>query len=201
MVVGIVCEGCGTQTQESGSTVSSGSGGVSSSDANATSNDNNATSNGGSTSSDDNSTIFDPTDAIYDTKACDSNFYHVASDASYVGDLVQENGANFTSISEEGLWLRSDHLEADASNKEKAWVYLYYKSFPDKTKLGFLGESSVALSGVFEVVYDLAWSDQNLSGLDNTLYVQSNFTQKPSCYRFTLDSTNGSDINVTKVYR
>ena len=198
VVVGIVAGGCGTQTDSSAPVHV-----INPPDNNTTPPDGNSTlpPDNNVTPPDDNSTIFDPTDALYDGNACNANYYHVASDASYIGELVQENGANFTSISEDGLWLRSDHLEADTSKKEKAWVYLYYKPFPDRTKLGFLGESSVALSGVFEVVYDLAWTDQNLSGLDNTLYVQSNKTQKPSCYRFTLDQINGSDINITKVYR
>jgi len=146
--------------------------------------------------------IFDTTgDVIYDSNACNANFYRTAADASYNGDSSSENGSSFFNVENEGLLIRSEHLESDPSKLGKTWVTLFYKTFPTKDDLGLQGTTSYLMDGFFHLSYDIAWTDGSIPNVDNTLYVQSAQTEKPSCHRLVLDSVTGQDIDVQKVYR
>ncbi len=174
--------------------------------------DNNGTTNpdDNTTNPDDNITnpddqqpdsIFDTVNAIYDPNACNANFYRVASDASYAGDETGENGSSFFVVQGQGLEIRSEHLEVEVEQLDKTWVTLYYKAFPDPTQLNKRGLTSYKMDGFFYITYDLAWSDETIAGLDNTMYVKSANGTKPLCYRLVLDTAIGSQIDVQKVYR
>ena len=145
--------------------------------------------------------LFDTTNAEYDPNACNGNMYRVASDASYSGQKSGENGSSLFYVDGQGLWIGSEHLEPDPENSDKTWVLLYYKSFPDPNSLGLQGSTSYTMDGVFQISYDIAWSDESISGIDNKVYVQSENGEKPSCYRTYLDKVIGSQLEVTKVYR
>jgi len=150
--------------------------------------------------------MFDTTNAVYDSSACNANIYRVASDASYGGSKSGENGSGLfqatdSSGNTQGLWIGSEHLEAEPDKRKKTWVILYYKSFPDPSSLNTQGETSYTMDGVFQLSYDIAWSDKSINGIDNKVYVQSANGEKPSCYRIYLDKEIGSQLEVTKVYR
>lgn len=177
-------------------------------DTNSTKPDANSTKPDSNTADDCVDAIFDCKNAVLDKNACDVNRYNLASDASYGGSKDGENGASSFKVDNEGLWIQSGHLEAEPSKKDRTWVHLYYKKFPDsyKSALGNQGDASYVMKGVFMLSYDIAWSDESISGIDNVLYVQSsNYDkdggEKPSCYRTTLNNVSGSKIDVTKVYR
>ena len=145
--------------------------------------------------------LFDTNGAEYDPYACNGNLYRVASDASYSGTKSGENGATLFPVNGQGLWIGSEHLEAEPENKDKTWVMLFYKAFPDPASLGVQGSTSYTMNGVFQISYDIAWSDTSISGVDNKVYVQSANGKKPSCYRMYLNQVDGSKLEVTKVYR
>jgi hypothetical protein len=145
--------------------------------------------------------IYDSVDALYDSNACNVNSYRVASDASYAGSNTGENGANLFTVLNEGLWIGSLHLEADATQSAKTLVTLYYHPFPDATLLGNQGTTSLQVKGVFQLLYDVAWSDESIENLDNIVYVKSTQTAIPTCYRVTLNSVLGSEAKIEKVYR
>jgi len=150
---------------------------------------------------------FDKVDAIYDANACNPATYKLASDASYNGINLGENGSNFFSIKDQGLEIRSEHLEGDPTNSYKTWVTLFYKSFPDSKYLGLQGYTSYLMQGVFYLTYDIAWSDQSIGGIDRTMYMQTTKDTtlekdaKLTCYRLSLNSVIGTQIDVRKVYR
>ncbi|MDO8454151.1 MAG: hypothetical protein Q7S59_06225 [Sulfurimonas sp.] len=169
-----------------------------------TTNDNNSTddnsSNGGGSTVTPESD-FDTVGAIYDASACNASTYQIARDASYNGVNVGENGSDFFSVKSQGLEIRSEHLEGDSVNGGKTWVTLFYKSFPDIRNLNLQGYTSYVMDGVFFLTYDIAWSDKSIAGIDNTMYVQSAITTKPSCYRLILNNVVGTQISMKKVYR
>lgn len=144
---------------------------------------------------------FDTNDAIYDANACKADLYFTARDASYNGDDSAENGASFFSVVGQGLELRSEYLDGDSSNNSKTIVTLFYKSFPDQKHFNIQGYTSYLREGEFILSYDIAWSDFSITGIDRTLYVQSNKSTKPTCYRLVLNTALGSEIDVKKVYR
>lgn len=142
---------------------------------------------------------FDYVDAIEDPLACTTNSgYRVASDASYDGSSLSENGASGFIIQDQGLVLRSEHMSQD--NKSTV-ITLFYKKFPSVENLNIQGVTSYKMEGVFYLSYDIAWSDTSIAGIDNTMYLQSNKNTPPSCYRLKLNSAIGSQIDVQKVYR
>ena len=145
--------------------------------------------------------IFDTVGAIYDSKACDAGAYSFVRDASYNGDNLGENGSSYMTADGEGLQVKSEHLESSPDDSIKTWVTLFYKSFPDSTQLNLQGASVYRMTGVFSLAYDLAWVDESISGIDPIVYVRSDKTTVPSCYRVTLNSINSSEIDVQKVYR
>jgi len=145
--------------------------------------------------------LFDTNGAEYDPNACNANIYRVAADASYSGTKQGENGATLFYVDGQGLWIGSEHLEAEPENRDKTWVTLFYKSFPDPASLNQQGETSYTMDGVFQISYDIAWSDESIAGVDNKVYVQSANGEKPSCYRTYLNKVDGSQLEVTKVYR
>ncbi|PHS58792.1 MAG: hypothetical protein COB17_02270 [Sulfurimonas sp.] len=146
--------------------------------------------------------IFDTTgDIQYDSNACNGNFYKTAADASYNGGLISENGSSFFNVENNGLQIRSEYLEASPSNAFKTFVTLFYKSFPTANDLGLQGSTSYVLEGFFSLLYDNAWVDNSISGIDNTVYIQSAQTTKPSCYRLILNSVTNQESNLQKVYR
>jgi hypothetical protein len=166
--------------------------------------DNNGTNGGGTNGG--GSTVtpesdFDTVGAIYDASACNASTYQIARDASYNGVNVGENGSKFFSVRDQGLEIRSEHLEGDSVNGGKTWVTLFYKSFPDIRSLNLQGSTSYLMDGVFFLTYDIAWSDKSIPGIDNTMYVQSAITTKPSCYRLILNNVVGTQISMKKVYR
>jgi len=162
-----------------------------------------------STNSDSNGTTdpttidstFDTVGAEYDANACNVNTYKFVSDTSYSGTETGENGSSLISVVDNGLMIGSEHLEPDPVNASKTWVTLFYKSFPDPTQLGLQGFASYLMSGVFYLSYDIAWSDESIPNVDNTVYIQSVKDEKPACYRAILNSITGADIDVKKVYR
>ena len=156
--------------------------------------------NGGDTPSDPDS-IFDTVNAIYDANACNAATYRTASDASYGGDGIGENGAAFFIVDGQGLQIRSEHLESESEDLDKTWVMLFFKSFPDSSNLNVQGAAGYKMDGVFYLFYDIAWSDESIDGIDNTLYVQSFKDTKSVCYRLILNSVTGNQIDVQKVYR
>ncbi|MFA6137825.1 MAG: hypothetical protein WC667_07045 [Sulfurimonas sp.] len=164
-----------------------------------TTTDTNSTGNGGSVGPTESN--FDTAGAIYDANACNASTYHVAGDASYNGINAGENGSEFFSVKDQGLGIRSEHLEGDSVNAGKTWVTLFYKTFPDIRNLNLQGYTSYLMEGVFFLTYDIAWSDTSIAGINNTMYVQSAITTKPSCYRLTLNNVVGTQINIKKVYR
>ena len=145
--------------------------------------------------------IYDSVNATYDPNACNVNSYRIASDASYAGSESGENGASLFSVLNEGLWIGSEHLEADPTLSSKTWVTLYYHPFVDATLLGNQGDTTVKLEGVFQLIYDVAWSDESIEGLDNTVYVKSAKTEPPTCYKMKLNTVLGSEVQIEKVYR
>ena len=169
--------------------------------------DNNTTD--GSGSGDTNSTTpdvptvnpstseFDTVDAIADVNACNVN-YGIVSDASYSGDKDWENGSASAIVDGKGLVIRSEYLSQNYADTK---VQLFYRNAPSTLDLGNQGVTSYTMDGVFYISYDLAWADESISGIDNIVYVKSDKTSKPSCYRLTLNSIDGSKINVQKVYR
>ena len=140
---------------------------------------------------------FDTVGAIEDSNACNSN-YNIVNDASYGGELDGENGANGAIANDQGLVIRSEYLSQDY---QSTWVMLYYNRFPTFDDLNQQGSQSYTMDNVFNLSYDLAWVDESIEGIDNIVYVQSEKTEKPSCYRLTLNSITGSEIDVQKVYR
>ncbi len=144
---------------------------------------------------------FDTVGAEYDANACNVNTYKFVSDTSYSGTQTGENGASLLSVIGNGLMIGSEHSEPDTNNAYKTWVTLFYKSFPDPASLDIQGYASYLMSGVFYLSYDIAWSDESIPNVDNTVYVQSLKDEKPACYRLILNSIIGSDIDVQKVYR
>jgi hypothetical protein len=163
------------------------------------------TSNGGngdsgSTTQKEDS-VFDTKDAVYDPNGCDALNYRTARDASYNGVNKGENGSDFFSVSGQGLEIRSEHLEGSSTYLDKTWVILFYKTFPDRASLGLQGYTGYLMEGVFYLSYDIAWSDQSIGGIDNTIYIQSNKDTKPACYRLVLNNIVGTLIDVQKVYR
>lgn len=154
---------------------------------------------------DDNVTIdsiFDTTgDVVFDANACNGNFYRTASDAAYNGANISENGSSFFNVENEGLQIRSEHLEASPANAGKTWVTLFYKTFPSKNDLELQGSSSYFLEDFFFLAYDNAWADESIPGVDNTVYVQSAKTEKPTCYRLVLNSVSDQEASIQKVYR
>lgn len=206
--------GCGVNSDSSnnriGSSTSSTTGDSSSSSSldDGSSGDSSTASSSSSGSGGDGNddSIFDSEDAEEDPNACNPNSYRFARDASFGGSGEGENGAGLFFVNGQGLWIGSEHLEADATNRDKTWVTLFYKSFPSPSLLNQQGSTSYLMQGVFLLSYDIAWSDASIPGVDNTVYVQSaNFDvengEKPKCYRAVLNSTIGSQIEVTKVYR
>ncbi len=144
---------------------------------------------------------FDTLGAVYDANACNVNSYKFVSDTSYSGTQTGENGASLLSVIGNGLMIGSEHLEPDTNNASKTWVTLFYKSFPDPASLDIQGYASYLMDGVFYLSYDIAWSDESIPNVDNTVYIQSVKDEKPACYRAVLNSAIGSDIDVQKVYR
>ena len=183
-----------------GDTISNGSG---TSNSSGTSNGSNGSGSSGSSTEplcDENST-FECKDATYDVHACDPTSYRVASDASYNGASLSENGSDFFEVRDQGLWIKSEHLEGSSADQDKTWVMLYYKPFPEPTSLKNQGYTSYVMDGVFYLTYDIAWSDGSINGLDNRLYVQSNKNSTPACFKVTLNNVDGKLIDVQKVYR
>lgn len=141
---------------------------------------------------------FDTTNAIEDPNACTTSGYRTASDASYGGSLVGENGSDGFVIADSGLVIRSEHLSQD---NPSTWVTLFYKGFPSPDDLNNQGVTSYLMGGVFYLSYDIAWSDESIVGIDNRMYVQSDKDEKPVCYRLDLNNISGSLIDIQKVYR
>ena len=154
---------------------------------------------------DDNTTIdsiFDTTgDVVFDTNACNANLYRTAADASYNGSTTSENGSNFFNVEGEGLQIRSEHLEGSPANASKTFVTLFYKIFPTTNDLGLQGSTSYVLEGFFFLIYDNAWVDESIPNVNNTVYVLSAQTEKPSCYRLVLNSVTDQEADLQKVYR
>lgn len=144
---------------------------------------------------------FDTLNAIYDPNACDAATYYTARDASYNGDKKGENGTDYFSVEGEGLSIASAHAEGDPSLQDKTWVTLYYKHFPSEAHFGLQGVTHSSLQSVFYLTYDVAWSDESISGIDNTVYVRSQKSEKPSCYRVVLENVVGTNNKIQKVYR
>lgn len=142
---------------------------------------------------------FDTSNAIEDKNACNASTHpFVVSDASYGGELDGENGSAPAISYGQGLVVKSEYLSQDY---ESTWVYLYHKSFPTSDDLNLQGATSYTMDNVFQLSYDLAWADESISGIDNIVYIQSSKTEKPSCYRVTLNTITGSEVDVQKVYR
>jgi len=166
--------------------------------------DNNITppDNGGTPLPDPADSIFDTTgNVVYDANACDGNSYRVATDASYNGDSLSENGSNFFIVDGEGLNIRSEHVVSSPANASKTFVNLFYKTFPTKGDLGVQGTSSYLHEGFFFLTYDNAWTDGSIPGVDNTVYIQSASTEKPTCNRLILNSIGEQVADLQKVYR
>ena len=142
--------------------------------------------------------IFDTSNAIEDPNACTISGYRTASDASYGGSLLGENGSDGFVIADSGLVIRSEHLSQDNLS---TWVTLFYKGFPSSGDLNNQGVTSYKMEGVFYLSYDIAWSDESIVGIDNRMYVQSDKDEKPVCYRLDLNNISGSLIDIQKVYR
>jgi len=143
-------------------------------------------------------TDFDTQNAIEDPNGCYPGTYRIIKDASYGGQSEAENGAAGSVAQDQGLVINSDYLSQEYLD---TWVTLYYKGFPTSSDLGVQGATTYTMSGVFALSYDLAWADESISGIDNIVYVQSEKTAKPSCYRVTLNSIDPSNIDIQKVYR
>jgi hypothetical protein len=141
---------------------------------------------------------FDTVNALEDSNACNSGTYRIVSDASYGGELDGENGASSMIADGQGLVIRSEYLSQDYKS---TWVTLYHRSFPTPNNLNLQGVANYTMDGVFALSYDLAWADKSISGIDNIVYVQSDKSEKPACYRLTLDTIVGNEIKVQKVYR
>lgn len=152
--------------------------------------------------------IFDTSNAIYDANACDGSSYRMKRDSTVVGEsTVGENGANFAIVDGHGLEIASRHSEGSLSTRDKTWVTLFYKLYPETSALGQT-YASFTESGVFSINYDTAWNDSSVSNINNIVYVRSDnydnsedSLEKPSCYRAALNSDVGSEIDVKKVYR
>lgn len=177
-------------------------------DNNTTPDDGNTDPDDGNTDPDDDNTI-DPEDSIFDTtgnviydaNACNATLYRTARDASYNGDSESENGSSYFIVENEGLNINSLHNEGSPSNAGKTWVTLYYKSFPTKNDLGLQGSASYELEDFFSLIYDNAWADESISNVNNTVYIKSLKTEKPSCYRLGLNSVSDQEADLQKVYR
>ena len=144
---------------------------------------------------------FDTELALYDENACNPSSYRVVRDASYEGINSGENGAEFAIAIDNGLGIRSEHVEGASAYLEKTWVLMYYKTFPSIQNLGLQGYTDHYLEGVFYLTYDIAWADSSINEIDNTIYIQSEKTTKPTCYRLVLDKIIGTQVGVQKVYR
>ena len=140
---------------------------------------------------------FDTVDAIADPNACNVN-YSIVSDASYSGDREWENGSASAIADGKGLVIRSEYL---SQNYEDTKVQLFYRKAPSTLDLNIQGVASYKMDSVFYISYDLAWADESIPDIDNIVYVRSEKTLKPSCYRLTLNSIDGNEIDVQKVYR
>lgn len=207
-VVTVFISACGVDTSSStsdtsSSTIDNPSGGDNTTGDTTTVDDNttvdsNTTDVNTSTGSDVPDTAFDYVDAIEDPNACTTTGYRVASDASYDGSSVSENGASGLIIADQGLVLRSEYL---SQVNDSTWVTLFYKSFPTIDDLNLQGVTSYKMDGVFYLSYDTAWSDESIPDVTNTMYLQSNKDAVPDCYRLDLNNTVGSRIGVQKVYR
>ena len=145
-----------------------------------------------------NTSMFDTENALEDPNACDSDLYGTVKDASYGGQRDGENGSAGAIAENDSLVIRSEYL---SQTYDDTWVKLYYRNSPSSNDIGNQGVSSYTMENVFNISYDLAWADSSISGIDNIVYVQSDKTLKPSCYRLTLNSIYGSEIDVQKVYR
>lgn len=141
---------------------------------------------------------FDTVGAIFDADACNPTGFRIASDASYNGSQIGENGASSFIIVDQGLVIRSEYVSSDTPS---TWVTLFYKRFPDASQFNLQGVTSYKMEDVFYLSYDLAWSDESIPDVDNRMYLQSNKFEKPYCYRLDLNNTVGSRIGVQKVYR
>ena len=141
---------------------------------------------------------FDTVGAIEDANACNVATYRFVSDASYGGQEDGENGASSSIADGQGLVIRSEYLSQDYLS---TWVILYHKSFPTPSDLNLQGVANYTMIDVFSLSYDLAWADESIAGVDNIVYVKSDKSEKPSCYRLTLNTIVGDEIDVQKVYR
>ena len=150
---------------------------------------------------------FDVDGAIEDKNACTSSgFADPVLDASYGGEEIWENGASSSiavknlggELVSVGLVIRSEYVSQDYEN---TLVTMYYRSPPSTLDLDVQGVANYKMDGVFFISYDLAWVDESLPNVDNVIYVKSKKTLKPSCYRLTLNSVVGNEINIQKVYR
>lgn len=214
LVVIISITSCGVNTSSSSSDSThpaSATGSTSSTDTNATTAAADSTgTTAGSTDTNvtaqtskncDTNTRYECNDAVYDANCCSALSYKTASDASYNGTDPAENGSDFFNVANEGLSIRSEHLEGSASDAAKTWVTLYYKSFPTPSDLGLQGYTSRLKTGLFHLSYDIAWSDTSIPNVDRTMYVRTNQGTKPACYRVNLNSVDGASIDVQKVYK
>ncbi len=207
----LLLNSCGVNTSSSSSRNSKSlnqTGSTNGSNTNNSGSDNNDTNSSGSTTSTSSldDALFDTVDAEFDANACDGSTYKFASDASFGGSEEGANGSSLFFVADQGLWIGSEHLEADAQSRNKTWVILYYKSFPDSTLLNTQGSTSYIKEGIFVLSYDIAWTDASIPNVDNTVYVlsanyDSDKGEKPSCYRAKLSSVSGSSLSVSKVYR
>ena len=145
--------------------------------------------------------VFECNGAVYDKNSCSALSYKTASDASYNGKDPAENGSDFFNVANEGLSIRSEHLEGSSADSAKTWVTLYYKSFPTPKDLGLQGYTGYLKSGFFYLLYDIAWSDTSIANVDRIMYVKTNQGKKPACYRLNLNSVDGASIDVQKVYK
>ena len=149
---------------------------------------------------------FDVVGAIADPNACTisgtKSYNDPVPDASYGGELDGENGSAsaIATVGEKqvGLVISSEYLSQEYAD---TWVTLFYRSAPDSVDLGVQGVASYKMDDVFFISYDIAWADESIPDIDNVVYVKSDKTAKPSCYRLTLNSVVGSEIDVQKVYR
>ncbi len=204
----LLLDSCGVNTSSSSSRNSKSlnqSGSTNGSNTSNSGSDGNGTNASGSDTSLEDA-LFDTINAEFDPNACDGSKYKFASDASYGGSEEGANGSSLFFVADQGLWIGSEHLEADAESRDKTWVILYYKSFPDSTLLNTQGSTSYIKEGIFVLSYDIAWTDASIPNVDNTVYVlsanyDSDNGEKPSCYRAELSSVSGSSLSVSKVYR
>jgi len=199
LFISIFTISCGVNTSSSFSSDSSNP--MHQPDINSTDGNNTPDSNSTDITACSDDSIFECSNAIYDADACSALNYKIASDASYNGMDPAENGSDFFNIENEGLSIRSEHLEGSSADSAKTWVTLYYKSFPSPKDLGIQGYTSYLKPGYFQLSYDIAWSDTSIPNIDRTMYVRTNQGLKPACYRLNLNNIDGKLIDVQKVYR